>query len=100
MKRTSALIFAFLGIALAIAHIPVAARAGSKNPKPAEPKLEDAVTFKVRVQPSDPFDPRNKLGAKSNGKVRRGEVVRVELNGILKDGWNTYPITQRTSEQG
>ena len=65
----------------------------------AEPKLEDIVTFEVRVQTADPFDPRNALKSTAPWKVRRGQIVRLELGGVIKAGWNTYPITLRTPEQ-
>ncbi|HZZ82836.1 MAG TPA: cytochrome c biogenesis protein CcdA, partial [Gemmataceae bacterium] len=32
-------------------------------------------------------------------RPRRGQIVRVEIDGTLTDGYNTYPITQRTSQQ-
>jgi thiol:disulfide interchange protein len=64
-----------------------------------ETKLEEIVKFEVRVLPADPFDPRNEAKSNAAWKVRRGQVVRVELTGTIKDGWNTYPITLRTPEQ-
>ncbi len=63
------------------------------------PKFEDLLTFEVRVQPEDPFDHRVETKFAGPWKARRGEVVRIEFHGKLKDGWNTYPISQRTSEQ-
>lgn len=67
--------------------------------------------------PSDPFDPSNKavvLSGKSKKlleiinfdvklaptKAKRGEVVRVTIKGKPADGFHTYPITERTNEQG
>jgi thiol:disulfide interchange protein DsbD len=88
MKRTSAFILASIALLA-----PTAVNAQDKL------KLQDVLTFKARVQAQDPFDPRNEVGANGNWKARRGEVIRVELLGSLKAGWNTYPVTQRTSEQ-
>lgn len=88
--RISSWLFAGVFFLIAATHVP----AQNKTPK-----FEDLLQFDVRVQPEDPFDSR--LEMKSNGpwKARRGEVVRIQLHGKLKDGWNTYPITQRTSDQ-
>ena len=55
--------------------------------------------FSIHVEPEDPIDPRMEIKYKGEWKARRGEVVRVVFNGKLKEGYNTYPITQRTEKQ-
>lgn len=91
--RFASLICCGVLAALAALHLPADA-GGIKTPK-----LADLLTFDVRIHPEDPFDPKNEVKFADKWKVRRGEVVRVEIHGTLKDGWNTYPVTQRTSEQ-
>jgi thiol:disulfide interchange protein len=95
VRITSFLGFAVLA-AIAVFHHPAEAQGDKAAKKPAFAEL---LTFDIRVEPEDPFDPANEKKTAGKWKARRGQVVRVELNGILKDGWNTYPITQRTSEQ-
>lgn len=69
-------------------------------PKTAKtPKLSELLTLDVRTFPEDPFDPRAEAKSSDKWKARRGDVVRVEVRGKLTDGWNTYPVTQRTSDQ-
>jgi thiol:disulfide interchange protein len=96
----SARISSFLGFAvlaaIAVFHRPAEAQGEQAAKKPAFTEL---LTFDIRIEPEDPFDPANEKKIAPKWKARRGQVVRVELNGTLKDGWNTYPITQRTSEQ-
>jgi thiol:disulfide interchange protein len=96
----SARISSFLGFAvlaaIAVFHRPAEAQGEQAAKKPAFAEL---LTFDIRIEPEDPFDPANEKKIASKWKARRGQVVRVELNGTLKEGWNTYPITQRTSEQ-
>lgn len=64
----------------------------------------DALTFKVYVEPAelDPFSPLNKFTAERSDnapvEVRRGTLVRLIIIGTLKEGWHTYPITQRSSD--
>ncbi len=94
MKRTSALLAGCMAIACAVVFLPSTDGGGAKAPQ-----AKDILTFKTRVKPSDPFDPRNESGANGIWKVRRGEVVRVEFEGSLQEGWITYPITQRASDQ-
>jgi thiol:disulfide interchange protein len=58
----------------------------------------DRITFQVSVVPSDPFDPamESKAGPM---KVRRGQLVKVVVEARLKEGFHTYPLTQRTARQ-
>lgn len=67
-------------------------------PASAGPTTADRIDFQVTLLRQDPFDPVNALQPAKTA-FRRGEVVTVVINGILKPGFHTYPITQRTAEQ-
>ena len=62
-------------------------------------KASDVVAFEARVSAGDPFDPANRANAPVKVRVRRGETVRVEVKGIPKSGYHTYPITKATPTQ-
>ena len=62
-------------------------------------KASDVVAFEARVSAGDPFDPANRADAPVKVRVRRGETVRVEVRGIPKSGYHTYPITKATPTQ-
>jgi thiol:disulfide interchange protein len=58
------------------------------------------LTFQVSVVPDDPFHPMNKAGAKpAPMKVRRGQVVKLVIEGKLKPGYHTYALTSITGRQ-
>lgn len=84
----------FLAAVCAIALTPIANGNSIKSESG-----DDLVKFDYRVLPEDPFHAFYQKDKNEKWKPRRGEIVRVELIGTLKDGWNTYPLTQRTSEQ-
>ncbi|MBI2805288.1 MAG: hypothetical protein HYX68_09955 [Planctomycetes bacterium] len=99
MKRVSASArWLGLGITCALlsANLPVSA--GEFNVAPS--KLEDVLKFESRVLPEDPFDPANRKDTKPSAKmkVRRGQVIRVELTGTPQEGWYTYPLNQKTPD--
>jgi thiol:disulfide interchange protein DsbD len=48
-------------------------------------KLAELVTFDVRVEPA---------------QAKAGDIVRLTVMGKLQPGFHTYPITQRTPDQG
>ncbi len=61
---------------------------------------EDPLTFNVKVVPDDPFDLKNQAGASGDPmKIRRGQVVKLVIEGKLKPGFHTYPLTARTGLQ-
>src|SRR5947209_5518927 len=91
-------ILLFFGLLL-IALLPATQEAPAQPGAKKDPLLEDLVSFKVRVEPEDPFDPANAQTHSGGWKVRRGQIVRVAVDGTLTKGWHTYPITQRTSQQ-
>jgi DsbC/DsbD-like thiol-disulfide interchange protein len=49
---------------------------------------------KWTVEPADPFSELNRRDKPSDFKltVRRGEILRLNLNGTPDSGWHTYPI--------
>jgi cytochrome c biogenesis protein CcdA len=58
------------------------------------------LVFQVSVVPADPFHPINQVGAKpAPMTIRRGQVVKVVIEGKLKAGYHTYPMTSRTGKQ-
>jgi thiol:disulfide interchange protein DsbD len=60
----------------------------------------DPLVFEVSVLPADPFHPMNQAGAKpAPMKIRRGQVVKLVIEGKLKPGYHTYPLTMRTARQ-
>ncbi|MBI1830733.1 MAG: hypothetical protein HYR84_04700 [Planctomycetes bacterium] len=84
----------FLTAALTIASAPIANANSIKSEAG-----EELVTYEVRVSPEDPFHKVYQKDSTEKWTPRRGEIVRIEFVGNVKDGWNTYPISQRTSEQ-
>ncbi|MCI0682264.1 MAG: hypothetical protein L0Y71_09180 [Gemmataceae bacterium] len=64
------------------------------------PQDDAPITFDVNVVPADPFDLAHQRGAASAPmKVRRGQAARVVIEGRLKPGYYTYPLTKRTGLQ-
>src|SRR5450631_1573117 len=57
----------------------------------------DLLSFQVAVSAADPFDESNRAGKKL--LVRRGELVRLQITGIPREGFHTYPVTKRSSAQ-
>lgn len=58
------------------------------------------LVFEVSVVPADPFHELNQAGAKAAPmKIRRGQVAKVVIEGKLKPGFHTYPLTSRTGKQ-
>src|ERR1043165_8363515 len=92
-NRSLLILYVFAGIAT----FNFTADGGEK--KGTKPDIGELVKFEVRIQPEDPFDPRNAVSFKGDWKIRRGQVIRLELHAKLTEGWNSYPITQRTSVQ-
>jgi thiol:disulfide interchange protein DsbD len=61
---------------------------------------EPPLTFQVSVVPDDPFHPMNEAGAKAAPlKVRRGQIVKLLIEGKLKPGYHTYALTSVTGRQ-
>lgn len=60
---------------------------------------EERIKFKVSVVPNDPFDPSQALGKNEPMAIRRGQVVKVIVEGDLQPGFHTYPLTTRTARQ-
>jgi thiol:disulfide interchange protein DsbD len=59
-----------------------------------------SLVFEVSVVPADPFHELNQAGAKAAPmKIRRGQVAKVVIEGKLKPGFHTYPLTSRTGKQ-
>ena len=81
----------------AVLGVPVSA--GEVKKVQPNPVIGDLVTFKVHLEPDDPFDPANAQDYVGKWQARRGQVVRIVVTGTLADGYHTYPITQRTSQQ-
>ncbi len=73
--------------------LPPSAGAGPQN-------QDEPLVFHVSIVPADPFHPMNEKGAKpAPMKIRRGEVVKLVIEGRLKPGYHTYPLTTRTARQ-
>jgi thiol:disulfide interchange protein len=63
-------------------------------------KAHDSLTFTVSIVPGDPFHPMNKVDAKPEPlKLRRGQVVKLVIEGKLKPGYHTYALTTLTGRQ-
>ena len=88
-----------IGLAASVFVLFVSAIQTPAHAQEKKPPFDELLTFDVRVEPEDPFDQAHARNPNGKWKPRRGQIVRVELNGKLKDGWNTYPITQRTQDQ-
>lgn len=61
-----------------------AAKEKADEKKPKAPATASRIDFEVRVEPK---------------KARRGETVKLTINGKPRPGLHTYPITQRTPNQ-
>ncbi len=72
--------------------VPAAWGQGGKIPN-------NAIAFEVRAAVDDPFDPANQVDAPVKLRVRRGQTVRVEVKGIPRQGYHTYPILKATPTQ-
>src|SRR5262245_23372704 len=60
----------------------------------------DRISFTAEVAPGDPFATGHQKSAASQAlKVQRGQTILVTLKGTPKEGFHTYPFTQRTSTQ-
>jgi thiol:disulfide interchange protein len=95
-NRILPILFCIMFAAVAASFTPADAL-GDKADK--KPNIAELLTFDVKVEPENPFDTALSKDAVGKWKARRGQAVRVELHGNLKDGWNTYPVTQRTAAQ-
>jgi thiol:disulfide interchange protein DsbD len=61
----------------------------------------EALRFEVSVTAGDPFDRANEA-KKVNGavmRVRRGQTLWIQITGRVEEGFHTYPLTVRTSDQ-
>jgi thiol:disulfide interchange protein DsbD len=58
----------------------------------------DRIDFQVSVTSDDPFSPNNAVGA-TKKIFRRGEVARLVIQGKLRPGFHTYPLTVRSEDQ-
>ncbi len=65
----------------------------------AQPEQPKHLSFKVRLEPVDPFSDQNAVGADGKFEVRRGETFLVVIEGTLQEGWHTYPIAKHTENQ-
>jgi thiol:disulfide interchange protein len=64
-------------------------------PQSAEVKLA-RITLRIAIVPNDPFDPGLKAG--SPMKVRRGQIVKLVVEGELKPKFHTFPLIAEQKE--
>ena len=79
---------------LTIAGLPAHAESFAVGEPPATANRLD---FKVDLQPQDPFSDANKIGAPR--AFRRGEVLRLVIQGAPRKGFHTYPLTKQYKDQ-
>ncbi len=77
------------------------AGAGLESEARAAPKKDDHLRFTITATASDPFSDAN-AASRSAAKpleVRRGETLKLVIQGTPLDGWHTYSIHQRAEGQ-
>ncbi len=89
----------------ALALVALALSLGAGHPGPgvaAPPQAKGTATapidFTVSLSPLDPFADGNGLSAEMK-EVRPGSVFRLTIDGKLREGFHTYPLTCRTAAQ-
>src|SRR5581483_5893362 len=65
----------------------------------SQPEQPKHLSFKVRLEPVDPFSDQNAVEANGKFEVRRGEPFFVVIEGTPQEGWHTYPVAKRTENQ-
>jgi thiol:disulfide interchange protein DsbD len=83
-------------LALLVCLAPGLLAAESKSGK-AQPAA-DRIDFKYTLTPLDPFADGNQVGAVVK-EVHPGDVLRLAITGTPREGFHTYPLTQRTKDQ-
>ena len=88
MIRFAAYLLALTTIGLALGMLDMGEDVDNKS---------DLLSFKAVLSAPDPFHVANQVGAKA--RVRRGEVIRLQITGTPKDGYHTYPVTKHLDAQ-